>query len=88
MSRVDPWIHVLEQIEPIYHTLKNNLEHGPKIFADLSQRGRWWCISLQEDPNMTFNFSDTGKLDERVNWTLEQLAEWPEVKRMAHHMWY
>jgi hypothetical protein len=88
MNRVDPWIHVLEQLEPDYHKLKDTLNTGPKIFADLSQRGRWWCITLQEDPNMTFNFPSTGKLDERVDWTVGQLADWPNIKRMAHDMWY
>lgn len=67
------------------------LEKGPQIFADLSQRGKSWCVTLQEQPlpnTTTPLWSNPGKLDERVNWALIQLQKWPDVKRMAHDMWY
>ena len=87
----DPWQQILEAIEPEYIELKIVLEKGPKIFADLSQRGRQWCITLQEQPLPQGNtpvWSDSGKLDERVNWTISQLETWTDVRRMAHDMWY
>ena len=87
----DPWQHVLESLEPEYVTLKSMLEKGNKIYADLSLRGRDWCIHLQEEPpEVVYGpvFSDFGKLDERVNWCCEQLSTWPNVRRMAHDMWY
>lgn len=91
LADIERWAKVLEQHEPEYYTLKVVIEQGPKIFADLSQRGRQWCITLQEQPfpvSTTPVWTNVGKLDERVNWVIEQLAEWTEVKRMAHDMWY
>lgn len=87
----DPWTHILKSLEPSYTELKILLETGPKIFADISQRGRYWCVTLQEQPlpNATTPiWSNPGKLDERVDWTLSQLDSWLDVKRMAHDMWY
>jgi hypothetical protein len=87
----DPWVHMLQQIQPAYIELKDILENGPKIFVDLSRRGKWWCIQLQEDlpePEWYPTVPNIGKLDERVNWVLGQLSTWADVKRMAHDMWY
>ena len=83
---------MLQQIQPSYFKWKDVLENGPKIYADMSQRGRWWCVTLQEDlPESTELFSDwdhTGIFDKRVQWTLDQLSNWPNVKRMSYDMWY
>lgn len=88
----DPWIDVLQQLEPQYFKWKALVEDGPRIFADLSQRGRWWCVILQEElilkSDLNVQWTKIGKLDERVLWTQEQLETWPDVKRMAHDMWY
>lgn len=87
----DPWVQILSALEPEYQELKFALENGPKIFADISQKGRYWCVTLQEQPlpnSTTPIWSNPGKLDERVDWALSQLSSWPEVKRMSHDMWY
>lgn len=87
----DTWTQVLSRFVPEYLELKFVLENGPDIFADLSQRGRNWCITLQEQPlpnTTTPIWSNPGKLDERVEWALDQLEKWPDVRRMAHDMWY
>jgi hypothetical protein len=67
------------------------LENGPKILADISRRGKWWCVTLQEQPlpfNDTPVWSDPGTLDERVNWSIDQLKNWKDVRRMSHDMWF
>lgn len=87
----DPWESILVSIEPEYIKLKTMLEKGNIIYADLSQRGKEWCIHLQEEPpEVVYGpvFSDFDKLDSRVNWCYEQLKNWPHVRRMAHDMWY
>lgn len=93
-TTVDPWIHILQELEPQYFRWKDLVEKGPRIFADLSQRGRWWSITLQEElwipdvNDLSVKWSNIGKLDERALWTQQQLETWPDVKRMAHDMWY
>ena len=88
---IDRWAKVLEQQMPEYILLKIRVEKGPKILAEISQRGKWWCITLQEQPlpnGETPLWTMPGNLDERVNWTIPQLENWPDVKRMAHDMWF
>jgi hypothetical protein len=85
------WQQVLTAIEPEYTTLKSVLEMGPLILAELGRRDYSWTITLKEKsrlPEVNPVWSDFGKLDERVNWTIEQLKEWPGVRRMAHDIWY
>jgi hypothetical protein len=88
----DPWTHIIEQIEPLYFEWKHQLEQGPKIHAELSRRGRDWCITLKEPseyPDIdSLLWVNPGRLDERVEWATEQLKSWPMVKRMAHDMWF
>lgn len=87
----DTWTHVLQQLDPEYLKLKEIMERGPRVFADLSQRGRWWCITLQEELTMGEGnpiWSYISNLDERALWMQMQLESWPDVKRMAHDMWY
>jgi hypothetical protein len=92
VSTVDPWVQVLQQLEPSYFKWKDILEKGPNIIPNLLQKGKWWCITLQEvvPDNSESNpvWSNPGKLDERVYWTHDHLMNWPDVKRMAHDMWH
>ena len=82
-TTADPWIHVLQQLEPLYFKWKDILEQGSKVHANLIRKGRQWCIVLNEEPITNF-----GRLDERVEWTDNQLKDWSNVKRMSHDMWY
>jgi len=81
----DFWHRVLVSLEPDYDKYKQMLEEGPKIFADLSQRGRRWYITLQEELLLENYSSD--QFDVCVEWTAEQLATWPDVKRSSYDMW-
>ncbi len=83
---------MLQQLCPTYLELWDKMQNT-KIHADLSQRGRYWCISLQEDLPQEIPYGhkwehDIGNLDERVDWSCKQLESWPEVRRMAHDMWF
>lgn len=80
----DPWLGVLQQLEPAYLKWKDILEGGPKINAILSRNGLKWRIRLEE-ANM--HWTSTGALDERVEWTLNQLKNWPGVTRMSFDIW-
>jgi hypothetical protein len=68
------------------------MENGPVITADLGRRGREWCITLKEQSEYPHTdallWNNPGRLDERVGWALEQLSTWPNVRRMAHDMWF
>ena len=88
-TTIDPWIHVLQQLEPAYFKWKDILDNGPKISAEISRRGRVWVITLQEEPTpLDIKWSNIGKLDERVKWAVEQLTGWSGVARMAYDMFY
>ena len=90
-TSIDPYIHTLVQLCPTYFTLKDIMDKGPKIFADLSRRGKQWSITRQEEvysDDVTPIWTNPGALDERVNWTMNQLENWPDVRRMSHDMWY
>jgi hypothetical protein len=88
----DPWLHIIQQIQPLYFKWKDELENGPVIHTELSRRGREWCITLKEQSEYsdvdTLLWSNPGRLDERVEWALNQLSTWPNVRRMAHDMWF
>lgn len=92
ISANDPWLKILHQLEPELTTLNFMVENGPRIFPEIVKRGKSWCVQLQEeklpDNYNHFVWENPGKLDERVIWVTEQLANWPQVNRMAHNMWY
>lgn len=85
------WTGVLRSLCPEYDILKDMLDRGPQIYADLSQRGKKWCITLQEQVtgyDGTPLWNNPGALDERVDWAVTQLSDWPKVRRMSYDMWY
>lgn len=60
----------------------------PKLTCDGIGTGvRWWRVELAEetdgDPAMFYSRT----LDDRVEWALEQLEDWPKCKRMSFNMW-
>ena len=44
---------------------------------------RWWRVQLVETADNTY----TTQLDKCVVWTIEQLKDWPNCKRMSFDMW-
>ncbi len=85
----DPWEAILANLEPDYKILKEMLEFGPRIFADLSQRGRKWVIALQEDLDLIDNnkLYSEDYLGEKVDWSVKQLETWSNVKRISYDQW-
>lgn len=90
VHNVDPWKHILKALEPKIEVLAVMLDHGPKIYPDITQRGRNWEIRLQEGWDTELDFQPLiggDKLGEAVNWTTEQLENWQGVKRMSYDIW-
>lgn len=85
------WMKILTDIAPEYVKWKDILEKGPDIVLDISRKGKFWRVTFQErnhSAEWTPVWIDPGAIDERVNWAMQQLENWSNVKRMAHDMWY
>ena len=86
----DPWVHILQQIEPKYLELADLMETGPKILATLTKRRLRWQVRIHEDwgsadqPDRNPGY---GKLDKRCDWATEQLVNWKFVKRISYQDW-
>ena len=82
----DPWQHMLYQIEPAYDQYKEIVERGPKYIIDLTQdkKGKSQLCILEENNLLT---SGLGGLDEKCKWAEEQLASWPNCRRIAWNIW-
>ena len=80
----DPWIHMLKQLEPEYDKYKDIAEYGqPKFMIDLIPdiKGKFQ-IRIYDDWNL-----DSKEFDESLIWTTEQLATWPNCRRIAWGRW-
>lgn len=59
----------------------------PKLTCDGIGTGvRWWRVALAEETDGEVMFYSR-TLDDRVEWALEQLEDWPNCKRMSFNMW-
>lgn len=58
------------------------------IEAKLYRRKNKWALVLEEHwPYETPPIGDNG-LDERINWCVEKLKDWPGCKRMAYDQFW
>lgn len=90
-ASAERWTQILTGITPDYFKWKDKLDNGPDIIVDISRKGRYWRVTLQDShqsAEWTPVWIDPGAVDERVNWTSEQLLHWSGVRRMAYDMWY
>ena len=81
---VDPWIHMLKQLEPEYDKYKDIAEYGqPKFMIDLIPdiKGKFQIL-IYDDWNL-----DSKEFDESLIWATEQLATWPNCRRIAWARW-
>jgi hypothetical protein len=88
------WMHLLEQLEPTYFKWKDMLDNGPTISATLDKRKvRWWvCIhedwgDTPADQQYQYYTASDSKLQQRIDWTEEQLKDWKYVSRQSWQHW-
>ena len=58
------------------------------VIVDLNKRNNSWVFHImdwEEDIDAEY---DSNRFTECVEWTVDQLANYPRVKRMAYDMWY
>jgi len=80
----DPWEAILTSLEPDYEKYKSMLESGPRYCAELSKNCKVWVITVKE---LVYEDSYID-ITPVVDWTTEQLENWPDVRRMAYDQWY
>ena len=81
---VDPWTHMLNQLEPAYDQYKDIAEYGqPKFMINLIPdiKGKFQIL-IYDDWNL-----DSKEFDESIFWATEQLATWPNCRRIAFDRW-
>lgn len=86
---IDPWKSILKALEPEFDRLVATMHNGSKVVPDLTQIKNKWTITLQEEWVVDSDFKPitTDNLSEAVNWTIEQLRDWPLVRRTAYDIW-
>jgi hypothetical protein len=92
MTFADPWVQMIEDIEPEYHTLKFIVDFGPDIKPVLRKVNLSWRVRLEEDWNNEeiggmYYTVDYQNLDERCEWASQQLATWKSATRLSHQEW-
>lgn len=68
------------------------MEEGSKVRPTLKKFGKIWRISVEEvhpdDIILTYGTTiDPDVLNEAIDWTTDQLASWPNVRRMSWQDW-
>lgn len=80
----DPWIHMLEQIEPAYHKYMKILNEGIKFKVELIRISNNKCqIHIRELEGLI----EFGELDEKCVWAADQLNSWPDCHRVSWDRW-
>jgi len=82
---VDPWQHMLYQIEPAYNNYKLIMEDGPRFKVELSRSSNnRYQILIRE---VHGNLIEFGNLDEKCEWAADQLKSWPDCRRVSWDRW-
>lgn len=81
---VDPWLHMLQQIEPEYFRYKDIMVQGPNFKVDLSRLSNNKYEILIREVHGLVEFGD---LDEKCVWAADQLESWPDCRRVAWDRW-
>ena len=81
---IDPWQHMLHQLEPAYDKYKDIIEYGhPKFMINLTwDTNGTFQIRISDDWNL-----DSKEFDEGIIWATEQLATWSDCRRVAWDRW-
>lgn len=80
----DPWLHILQRIEPEYNKYKDIMEYGrPKFMIAFALLDNKKCqMHIQDDWSLT-----SREFDEGINWSKEQLASWPDCQQVTWNKW-
>jgi len=86
---VDPWLSILKALEPEFDRLKEKMHRGSTVVPDIALTKNKWTVTLREHWIVDNDFETlaTDNLHEAVSWTVEQLKEWPSVRRTAYDVW-
>jgi hypothetical protein len=91
VSTVDPFLHTLEQIQPLYFELQTIMEIGVKVRARMHRVNLSWRVRIEEDwdssPGELYYEATYLNLDTRCEWTAEQLKTWKSATRLSHQEW-
>ena len=84
----DPWIQIIETLEPEYQDLKLTMEQGPTIRPILYLNSvKRWRVTIEEVwPGDIIGSSD-GRFDRLVEWSSNHLKDWPGIRRVAWDSW-
>lgn len=76
-GHLDPWLHILETLEPDYPILKKLLLEQPKIKIKLEEENNLWLIWLEQDwiDHEMDNF-DSDKFDSHIKWIDTNIKSW------------
>lgn len=85
----DPWGSILTSLEPDYGRLKEMLEKGLPVSAKLSKKQNKWAVTIAEETMFSYRVIEfVNNLDEKIQWAVTQLNEWPNVNRMSYDTWF
>ena len=81
----DPWLHMLQRIEPEYNKYKDIMIYGrPNFKVELSRlSNNKYQILIREIHGLV----EFGDLDEKCVWAADQLESWPDCCRVAWDRW-
>ena len=80
----DPWIHMLQQLEPAYFRYKDIMDRGPTFKVNISRRRHNGSYQIRIAEEWYLDLEQNNIV---INWAAEQLASWPNCKRKSWDMW-
>lgn len=73
----------------VFNWVNTELREQITIEPKLYKRQNKWALVLEEVwPFPTPPIGDSSMLDERINWCIEKLKDWPTCKRMAYDQFW
>ena len=87
--KIDPfWEQILQAIEPEIKELRKMLDE-PRYPAVLSKHNRVWKVLIDvEWPDGWAYAEKNDKFETQLNWTIKQLENWSDVRRMSYDTWH
>jgi hypothetical protein len=81
--------NITSAIKELGKVMRDWVDNNTKIKPTLIKRGNGanhrWCLQLVEERET--NTYHTSRLDESVEWTDNQLKDWPNCERKSWDMW-